>query len=55
MSEIEESLKNLLLFAKNFRCQGILIQSMTWIMLSRPAYLVQQMLITYIKIIILKS
>lgn len=55
MSEIEESLKKLVAVCKNFRCQGILIQSMTWIILSRPAYLVQQMLITYIKIIILKS
>ncbi len=55
VNEIEKALKQFILFAINTRCQGVSAPSVTWIIHSRPTYLVQQMSISYIKIIILKS
>lgn len=55
MSEIEESLKKLLLFAINIHCPGVSISLMTLTTYSPPTYLARQSWIIYMEKIILRS
>ncbi len=53
VNEIEKALKQFIVICKeNTRCQGVSAPSVTWInTFPSNSYLVQQMLISYIKII----